>query len=120
MIFELKHIFVSTAKPLIMVALAVMVDTILGITKACKNKNFTFTSSGMKKVVPKCVNYSALLILFAGIEWCFDIKFVLLSACIILTSIEVKSILENIKDIPDMYKLLKNILDTISKTVGGE
>lgn len=111
MLEEIQNLFVTNEKLIILVLICVLVDTATGITKAITNNNFSFKSKFLKRVIVKCINYISYLVLFGGVEVCISLPLFTV-ACITEVSIEIKSISENVKDIP-FKNLISNISDKI-------
>lgn len=111
MLEAIQNLFVTNEKLIILVLICVLVDTSTGITKAITNNSFSFQSKFLKRVVIKCINYISYLALFGGVEVCINLPLFAV-ACITEIGIEVKSIAENVKDIP-VKNLISNIIDKI-------
>lgn len=114
MLQDIQHILVVNQRVLMLVAICIIVDTMTGISKAITNEEFSVQSKLMRKVFTKLLQYSGVLILFAGIELTFDIP-CLVIACITEIIIEIKSVSENVKAIPQLSALIENVTKNIKK-----
>ena len=103
MLDTILNICTRNEKVILCCAVMVILDTLLGITKAIKNDEFTFTSTGLRKCVPKIIEYIAIIIFGIAIEFTFDIKCVIIF-CVLLIITEAISIKENLTSIPIIQK----------------
>ena len=94
-----------------------MLQTLRVITKAIKSDKFTFTSTVLRKFVPKIIEYIAVIIFGIAIEFTFDIKCVIIF-CVLLIITEAISIKENLTSIPIIQTLFDKIISTISSNYG--
>lgn len=117
MIDTILNICTRNEKVILCCAIMVILDTLLGITKAIKNDEFTFTSTGLRKCVPKIIEYIAIIIFGIAIEFTFDIKCVIIF-CVLLIITEAISIKENLTSIPIIQTLFDKIISTISSNYG--
>lgn len=117
MLDTILNICVTNEKVMLCCAVMVILDTLLGITKAIKNDEFTFTSTGLRKCVPKIIEYIAIIIFGIAIEFTFDIKCVIIF-CVLLIITEAISIKENLTSIPIIQTLFDKIISTISSNYG--
>ena len=117
MLDTILNICIRNEKVILCCAIMVILDTLLGITKAIKNDEFTFTSTGLRKCVPKIIEYIAIIIFGIAIEFTFDIKCVIIF-CVLLIITEAISIKENLTSIPIIQTLFDKIISTISSNYG--
>ena len=117
MLDTILNICTRNEKVMLCCAVMVILDTLLGITKAIKNNEFTFTSTGLRKCVPKIIEYIAIIIFGIAIEFTFDIKCVIIF-CVLLIITEAISIKENLTSIPIIQTLFDKIISTISSNYG--
>ena len=117
MLDTILNICTRNEKVILCCAVMVILDTLLGITKAIKNDEFTFTSTGLRKCVPKIIEYIAIIIFGIAIEFTFDIKCVIIF-CVLLIITEAISIKENLTSIPIIQTLFDKIISTISSNYG--
>ena len=114
MINNLHCIFITNSKILLFLLICVIIDTILGVSKSITNKNFTFSSSGLKKCIPKIIQYFCVVVLMVFVEFTFNIKSTL-TICVLISLIEIKSISENLHDIPEISEFLNKIIKNIKE-----
>ena len=117
MLDTILNICTRNEKVMLCCAVMVILDTLLGITKAIKNNEFTFSSTGLRKCVPKIIEYIAIIIFGIAIEFTFDIKCVIIF-CVLLIITEAISIKENLTSIPIVQTLFDKIISTISSNYG--
>lgn len=117
MIDTILNICTRNEKVILCCAIMVILDTLLGITKAIKNDEFTFTSTGLRKCVPKIIEYIAIIIFGIAIEFTFNINCVIIF-CVLLIITEAISIKENLTSIPIIQTLFDKIISTISSNYG--
>ena len=117
MLDTILNICTRNEKVMLCCAVMVIIDTLLGITKAIKNDEFTFSSTGLRKCVPKIIEYIAIIIFGIAIEFTFDIKCVIIF-CVLLIITEAISIKENLTSIPIIQTLFDKIISTISSNYG--
>lgn len=117
MLDTILNICTRNEKVILCCAVMVILDTLLGITKAIKNDEFTFTSTGLRKCVPKIIEYFVIIIFGIAIEFTFDIKCVIIF-CVLLIITEAISIKENLTSIPIIQNLFDKIISTISSNYG--
>lgn len=110
---ELKDLLLNNYKILIFCMIVIIVDTLTGISKAITNDTLSFTSTGLRKFIPKMLSYAGWLLLCISLQWCLNVP-ALIAGCICLILIELLSIKENLKDIPAMAKLLDYFIDLIT------
>lgn len=113
MLQDIQTLLITHEKVLLMVAIAVLVDTMTGVAKAIKNDSLSFQSKFLKRVISKLLMYSGCLLLCAGIELTFNFVGVLALGCIAEIGIETISIKENVTEIPQLVKLIENIIKKI-------
>ena len=113
MIHDIQVLLISHEKILLMVAIAVLVDTMTGVAKAIKNDSLSFQSKFLKRVISKLLMYSGCLLLCAGIEFTFNVVGVLVLGCVAEIGIEIVSIKENVTEIPQLAELIENIIKKI-------
>lgn len=114
MLQDIQLLMINNARLLLLVAICILVDTMTGISKAITNQEFSVQSKLLRKLLTKCLQYSGCLILFAGVELTFSIP-CLVGCCLIEIGIEMKSIAENVKDIPQLNKIITSIAENIKK-----
>ena len=113
MIHDIQVLLLTHEKVLLMVAIAVLVDTMTGVAKAIKNDSLSFQSKFLKRVISKLLMYSGCLLLCAGIEITFNVVGVLAFGCIAEIGIEIISIKENVAEIPQLAELIEKIIKKI-------
>ena len=113
MLQDIQALLITHEKVLLMVAIAVLVDTMTGVAKAIKNDSLSFQSKFLKRVISKLLMYSGSLLLCAGIELTFNIVGVLALGCIAEIGIEIISIKENVAEIPQLAELIESIIKKI-------
>ena len=109
MIQDIQALLITYEKVLLMVAIAVIVDTMTGVAKAIKNDTLSFQSKFLKRVISKLLMYSGCLLLCSGIELTFNVVGVLAIGCISEIGIEIVSIKENVMEIPQLAELIESI-----------
>lgn len=117
MLESMLNICIANEKVILCCAVMVILDTLLGITKAIKNDEFTFTSTGLRKCIPKIIEYISIIIFGIAIEFTFDIKCVIIF-CVLLIITEAISIKENLTSIPIIQNLFDKIISTLSSNYG--
>lgn len=115
MLQDIQALLITYQKVLLMVAVAILVDTMTGVAKAIKNDTLSFQSKFLKRVISKLLMYSGCLILCAGIEITFNAVGVLALGCIAEIGIELISIKENVSEIPQLADLIDQISDKLNK-----
>ena len=113
MIHDIQVLLITHEKVLLMVAIAVLVDTMTGVAKAIKNDSLSFQSKFLKRVISKLLMYSGCLLLCAGIELTFNVVGVLALGCVVEIGIETISIKENVTEIPQLAELIEKIIKKI-------
>ena len=113
MLQDIQALLITHEKVLLMVAIAILVDTMTGVAKAIKNDSLSFQSKFLKRVISKLLMYSGCLLLCAGIELTFNIGGILALGCIAEIGIEIVSIKENVTEIPQLAELIENIIKKI-------
>ena len=113
MLQDIQALLIAHEKVLLMVAISVLVDTMTGVAKAIKNDSLSFQSKFLKRVISKLLMYSGCLLLCAGIELTFNIVGILALGCVAEIGIETISIKENVTEIPQLAKLIDNIIKKI-------
>lgn len=109
-----KSICIENKQILLVVVASVIADTVLGMVKAWRNSEFTFTSSGMRKCIPKCIEYITVLLLMMVVEFAFAVPAVK-GVSIIIIATEFTSIKENIVAIPKLKQYIDKLLELINK-----
>jgi len=117
MLDTVLNICTANEKVILCCAVMVILDTVLGGTKAIKNDEFTFTSTGLRKCIPKIIEYIAIIIFGIAIEFTFSIKCVLIF-CVIIIITEAISIKENLTSIPIIQNLFDKIISSLSSKYG--
>jgi phage-related holin len=96
-ILQVVLVFFSPAlAQILIVALAVIVDTITGVWAANKNLE-PITSKKLSNVISKTVVYISLILLCHGIEVIFEISHIRTFIAVSLLSMELMSVDENFK-----------------------
>lgn len=117
MLDTVLNICIANEKVILCCAVMIILDTVLGVTKAIKNEEFTFTSTGLRKCIPKIIEYIAIIIFGIAIEFTFNIKCVLIFCAIIIIT-EAISIKENLTSIPIIQNLFDKIISSLSYKYG--
>lgn len=109
MIELIKNLLIGYSKFLIIVAVAILIDFITGITKAIYNKNIQ--SEKLRKTIPKIIGYFAIIIIGICIEIVFNIGYISAFIMLFIIVIEFLSTLENISNYVTIPKFLLKFLE---------
>lgn len=113
MLNDISKICLTNQKLLFAVLICIAIDTVLGVTKAITNKEFTFTSNGLRKGLPKIIEYCCALILGLTFELVTNKPITCLFAVSIIIT-ECISIKENLSSIPIAVKLINWFINAVS------
>ena len=108
----IKTTCINNSKFLICVCILIVIDTILGVSKAIQNDDFKFSSNGFRKCIPKTLQYFCMVIVGITLEITFGCKTSSIFSIIIIIT-ELISIKENLSSIPIINNILSNIIDSI-------
>lgn len=114
----LLNIIYTLIKPLVILACMILIDTILGISKATLNGEFS--SSKFRSGIGKCLEYFAFIFAVLLIQWLCpvinDNANITQIVIIFVIIIEFTSIVENVKEIPVLYNFGNTIISKLKDT----